>query len=92
MLSDSAYEQIRNQADLEVVSLGRFRLKNVGRPFDIYAVRSDGLVVPDATALEGKGERIERFGARLPEAAAWGGYPGGVTVEKGAALFPRRQA
>ena len=70
MLSDSAYEQIRNQADLEVVSLGRFKLKNVGRPFDIYAVRSDGLVVPDATALEGKGERIERFGARLPEAAA----------------------
>ena len=70
MLSDSAYEQIRNQADLEVVSLGRFKLKNVGRPFDLYAVRSDGLVVPDATALEGKGERIERFGARLPEAAA----------------------
>ena len=70
MLSDSAYEQIRNQADLEVVSLGRFKLKNVGRPFDIYAVRGDGLVVPDATALEGKGERIERFGARLPEAAA----------------------
>ncbi len=70
MLSDSAYEQIRNQAELEVVSLGRFKLKNVGRPFDIYSVRSDGLVVPDATALEGKGERIERFGARLPEAAA----------------------
>jgi methionyl-tRNA synthetase len=26
---------------------------------------------------------------RLPEAAAWGGYPGGLTVTKGAALFPR---
>jgi methionyl-tRNA synthetase len=26
---------------------------------------------------------------RLPEAAAWGGYPGGVPVEKGAPLFPR---
>jgi methionyl-tRNA synthetase len=26
---------------------------------------------------------------RLPEAAAWGGYPGGLTVEKGAPLFPR---
>ena len=26
---------------------------------------------------------------RLPTAAAWGGYPGGVPVEKGAPLFPR---
>jgi len=27
---------------------------------------------------------------RLPEAATWGGYPGGLTVEKGDPLFPRR--
>jgi methionyl-tRNA synthetase len=26
---------------------------------------------------------------RLPEAAAWGGYPGGLPVEKGDPLFPR---
>jgi methionyl-tRNA synthetase len=26
---------------------------------------------------------------RLPEAAAWGGYPGGLPVTKGAPLFPR---
>jgi methionyl-tRNA synthetase len=26
---------------------------------------------------------------RLPEAATWGGYPGGLPVEKGAPLFPR---
>ena len=29
-------------------------------------------------------------GARLPADAAWGGYPGGVRVEKGPPLFPRR--
>jgi methionyl-tRNA synthetase len=28
---------------------------------------------------------------RLPDAVAWGGYPGGLTVEKGAPLFPRLQ-
>jgi methionyl-tRNA synthetase len=28
---------------------------------------------------------------RLPAAAAWGQYPGGVAVEKGAPLFPRRR-
>ena len=27
---------------------------------------------------------------RLPDAATWGGYPGGLAVEKGAPLFPRR--
>ena len=26
---------------------------------------------------------------RLPAAAAWGGYPGGLTVTKGDPLFPR---
>ena len=26
---------------------------------------------------------------RLPEAAVWGGYPGGRLVEKGPSLFPR---
>jgi methionyl-tRNA synthetase len=29
---------------------------------------------------------------RLPEAATWGGYPGGLTVTKGAPLFPRLTA
>jgi methionyl-tRNA synthetase len=28
---------------------------------------------------------------RLPEAGSWGRYPGGLTVEKGAPLFPRRK-
>lgn len=39
-------------------------------------------------------ERIGLGGAvtdqRLPAAAAWGGYPGGLTVTKGAPLFPRQ--
>ncbi len=29
---------------------------------------------------------------QVPEDAVWGGYPGGVPVERGAALFPRRKA
>jgi methionyl-tRNA synthetase len=29
---------------------------------------------------------------RLPAAGAWGGYPGGLPVDKGAPLFPRRKA
>jgi class 3 adenylate cyclase/DNA-binding CsgD family transcriptional regulator/lipopolysaccharide biosynthesis regulator YciM len=65
MLSDSVYEQIANRSDIAVVELGRFKLKNVGRPFELYAVSADGLVVPDAAALEGKGERIVGFPSSL---------------------------
>ena len=68
MLSDSAYEQIKNRSDVSVVALGRFRLKNVGRPFELYAVTGDGLVVPEPAGLEGKGERFARFPSNLPEA------------------------
>ncbi len=67
MISDSVYEQIANRGDIAVVELGRFRLKNVGRPFGLYAVSVDGLVVPDAASLEGKGERIAGFPTSLPQ-------------------------
>ena len=68
MLSDS-----RARADQEPAatsascSLGRFRLKNVGRPFELYAVSADGIVVPDPGALEGKGERFASLPSNLPE-------------------------
>src|SRR5204863_1312745 len=48
---------------------GRFRLKNVGRPFELYAVSADGIVVPDPSALEGKGERFASLPSNLPEPA-----------------------
>jgi len=69
MLSDAAYDQIKNRSDVGVVRLGRFRLKNVGRPFELYAVSADGLVVPDPAALEGKGERFASLPSNLPDPA-----------------------
>jgi predicted ATPase/class 3 adenylate cyclase len=67
MLSDSAYEQIKNLRDIGAVHLGRFMLKNVGRPFELYGVSADGLVVPEPGALEGKGERFASLPSNLPE-------------------------
>ncbi|HEY7951914.1 MAG TPA: tetratricopeptide repeat protein [Solirubrobacteraceae bacterium] len=67
MLSDSARDQLKNRGDVGVVSLGRFRLKNVGRPMELYAVAADGLVVPDPRALEGKGERFASLPSNLPD-------------------------
>src|SRR6266536_6584821 len=70
MLSVSAYDQIKNRSDVGVVRLGRFRLKNVGRPFELYAVSADGIVVPDPGALEGKGERFASLPSNLPDPVA----------------------
>ena len=70
MLSVSAYDQIKNRSDVDVVRLGRFRLKNVGRPFELYAVSADGVVVPDPGVLEGKGERFASLPSNLPDPAA----------------------
>ena len=67
MLSESAYEQIKNRRDIGVVHLGRFRLKNVGRPFELYGVSADGLIVPEPGALVGKGERFTSLPSNLPE-------------------------
>ena len=66
-LSDSAFEQVKGQTDLDIVPLGSFRLKNVGRPLDLYAVAGNGLVVPDGAELEGKGEIVRTIRASLPE-------------------------
>jgi hypothetical protein len=69
MLSDAAYAPLQNRSDVEVVPLGRFKLKNVGRPFELYAVAADGLVVPDSATLEGKGERFASLPSNLPNPA-----------------------
>ena len=54
LLSDAVHDQVRNQPDLDFVRLGRFRLKNVGRPYEIYALVGDGLAVPDSDLVRGK--------------------------------------
>ena len=70
MLSDSAFEQLRNRSDVEAVRLGQFRLKNIGRPFELYAVSADGIVVPDPAALVGKGDRFASLPSNLPVLAS----------------------
>lgn len=69
-MSDTVYAQIENRGDVGVVGLGRFRLKNVGRPFELYAVTAEGIVVPDPGALEGKGERFASLPSNLPDPVA----------------------
>ncbi len=57
-ISSRVYEDIRNQKDIQVQSLGTFALKNIREQLHIYAVSNPGLVVPDKNKLQGKGEKV----------------------------------
>ena len=69
LVSDSVHDQVRNQPQLGFVNLGKFKLKNVGRPFEIYAVSAGGLAVPAADLLLGKGEQFASLPSNLPDPA-----------------------
>ena len=70
MVSDSIHDQVRNQGTFDFVDLGKFKLKNVGRPFTIYAIAVDGLAVPAPDFPHGKGEQLAILPANLPEPAS----------------------
>ena len=58
LVSAKVYDDIKNQKDIQTVSLGKFRLKNVKEEAEIFAISNAGLIVPDKNSLEGKGERV----------------------------------
>ncbi len=58
-ISAKVYDDIKNQKDIQTVSLGKFVLKNVKEPVEIYAISNVGLQIPDAKTLEGKGTRYK---------------------------------
>lgn len=66
LVSDGVRDLIHNRPDLELGSLGAFRLKNVRRPMELFCVVADGIVVPDRPSLEGKGEPYAGVSTDLP--------------------------
>ncbi len=63
-ISAKVYDEIRNQKDIRAVSMGMYHLKNVTEPMQIFAISSDGLVVPARKKMLGKGYRLK--GLKLP--------------------------
>ncbi len=57
LISAKAYDDIKNQKDIQTISLGTFVLKNVKDRVEIFALSNPGIIIPDRTALEGKGEK-----------------------------------
>ena len=56
-ISAKVFDDIKNQSDIQTTSLGKYLLKNVPEPVEIFAISNSGLVVPNNIKLEGKGEK-----------------------------------
>src|SRR5262249_40929501 len=57
-ISEKVRDEIKNHSGIETVSLGKFALKNINEPIEIFAIKNDKLIVPQKGTLEGKGERV----------------------------------
>jgi TolB-like protein/Tfp pilus assembly protein PilF len=66
LISEKVYDEIKNHRELPAQSMGRFKLKNVARPIEIYAVIGEGLKVPESGDLAGKADNVEKSIAVLP--------------------------
>lgn len=59
LYSAKVYDEIKNQKDISSRSIGKFHLKNVKQPLEVYAGANEGLVIPLPTEIHGKTD--ERF-------------------------------
>jgi dienelactone hydrolase len=53
-ISAKVLDDIKNQKDIQTVSIGKYSLKNVKEPVEIFAISNPGLQVPLNKTLEGK--------------------------------------
>lgn len=54
LISSTIYQEIRNHQEFQLASLGFFDFKNIEQPMEVFALRNEGLVVPEAGTLKGK--------------------------------------
>ena len=58
-ISGKVYDDIKNQKHIQAISLGKYVLKNVKEQVEIFAISNAGIIIPDKTNLEGKGEKVD---------------------------------
>ena len=59
LMSKSVRDQIKNNAEFQITSLGVFDLKNVGEAIEVFAISNPGFVVPKRNVMQGKLKRIK---------------------------------
>ena len=53
-ISEKVYDEIKNQESIKTSRLRAFKLKNVEKPIEVYAISNDGLIVPNPEDIGGK--------------------------------------
>ena len=53
-ISDKVYDEIKNQESIQTSMLKTFKLKNIEKPIEVYAISNEGLIVPRAEDVKGK--------------------------------------
>jgi len=53
-ISDKVYDEIKNQESIKTSMLRTFKLKNVEKPIEVYAISNVGLIVPKPEDIKGK--------------------------------------
>lgn len=66
LLSEKIKDEIKNQRDIETISLGAYELKNVKQPIHIFAVSNSGVRVPSSVDIKEKAGMISNRIAVLP--------------------------
>lgn len=56
-ISEKVYDEVKNQPGIRTTSMGKFELKNVDRPMEVFAIANPGLIVPDRDQVYGNARR-----------------------------------
>ncbi len=66
LVSARLNEDLKNQPHIQTISMGRFHMKNVEEPVEVFAVDAEGIHLPKVEELDGKGKREDKSIAVLP--------------------------
>ena len=66
LISEKVYDETRNQPEIDAKSLGKFNLKNVKRPMEVFAITNNGLSVPTLQEMNDKTGTAAKTIAVLP--------------------------
>jgi len=66
LISGKLNDELKNHKDILTVSLGRYELKNINQPVEIFAVTNEGIKVPLPSELKGKLKISNKTIAVLP--------------------------
>ncbi len=66
LISEKVHDEIRNHPEFDAKSLGKFNLKNVKRPMEVFAITNESLSVPDLKEIKEKNGTEDKTIAVLP--------------------------